>query len=150
MKRTDIFLPEIEKYYDATLLKILPDYGFGGKKLGHVIVTEGGKTLRMSGVPALSEHGVKGVGDMGIQTTQALELIRLQVERAGATWDDIIHFIFYFTDREQFHKKALPARWEYFKKHSKTGRAPLITSIGVTALMHPDMMIEIEATAVFD
>ena len=104
----------------------------------------------MSGYPALSEKGIVGVGDMGIQTTQALELIRMTVERAGATWDDIIHFLFYFTDRKQFHEKALPARWAFFKKHSKKNLAPCITSIGVTGLMHPDMMIEIEATAVFD
>jgi len=150
MRRTDIYLPEVEKMYDATLLKILPDYGFGGRKLGHAVVTEGGKTLRMSGYPAISEKGIVGKGDMGIQTTQALELIKLTVERAGATWDDIIHFIFYFTDRQQFHEKALPARWEFFKKHSRKRLSPCITSIGVTALMHPDMMIEVEATAVFD
>jgi hypothetical protein len=27
---------------------------------------------------------------------------------------------------------------------------PCVTSVGVVNLMHPDMMIEIEATAVFD
>lgn len=150
MKRTTIQLPEVEKMYDATLLKILPDYGFGGRKLCHAVVTEGGKTLRMSGYPAISVDGIVGKGDMGIQTTQALELVKLTVERAGGTWDDIIHMVFYFTDRKQFHEKALPARWEFFKKNSKTGVSPCITSIGVTGLMHPDMMIEIEATAVFD
>jgi len=30
------------------------------------------------------------------------------------------------------------------------GELPCITSIGVAALMHPDMLIEIEATAVWD
>jgi enamine deaminase RidA (YjgF/YER057c/UK114 family) len=150
MKRTDVYLPEVEKMYDATLLQILPDYGFGNKKLGHAVVTEGGKTLRMSGYPAISEKGIVGKGDMGIQTTQALELVKLTVERAGGTFDDIIHFIFYFTDRKEFHEKALPARWKFFKKHSRKGFAPCITSIGVTGLMHPDMMIEVEATAVFD
>jgi enamine deaminase RidA (YjgF/YER057c/UK114 family) len=150
MKRTDIYLPEVEKMYDATLLQILPDYGFGNKKLGHAVVTEGGKTLRMSGYPAISEKGIVGKGDMGIQTTRALELVKLTVERAGGTFDDIIHFIFYFTDRKEFHEKALPARWKFFKKHSRNGFTPCITSIGVTGLMHPDMMIEIEATAVFD
>ncbi len=150
MKRTNINLPEVEKMYDATLLEILPDYGFGGRNLPHAVVTEGGKTLRMSGFPAISEKGVLGKGDMGVQTAQALELVKLTIERAGGTWDDIIHIIFYFTDRKQFHEKALPARWEFFKKHSKTGVSPCITSIGVTELMHPDMMIEIEATAVFD
>jgi enamine deaminase RidA (YjgF/YER057c/UK114 family) len=54
------------------------------------------------------------------------------------------------TDRKQFHEKALPARWEFFKKNSKTGGFPCITSIGATELVHPDFLIEIEATAVFD
>jgi len=150
MKRTYVILPEVQKMYDGTLLQILPDYGFGKRKLPHAVVTEGGKTLRMSGYPAISEKGVIGKGDMGVQTTQALELVRLTVERAGGTWDDIIHIIFYFTDRKQFHEKALPARWEFFRKNSKTGEYPCITSVGVTELMHPDFLIEIEATAVFD
>ena len=87
MKRTEIYLPEVKKMYDATLLDILPDYGSGGKKLVHAVVTEKGKTLRMSGYPAISEKGVVGKGDMGIQTTQALELVKLTVESAGGTWD---------------------------------------------------------------
>jgi enamine deaminase RidA (YjgF/YER057c/UK114 family) len=72
------------------------------------------------------------------------------LEAAGAAWDDIVHMIFYYTDREQFWAKCIPARIEFFKKHSKTGKMPCVTSVGVTNLMHPDMMIEIEATAVFD
>jgi len=150
MKRTDVHLPEVKAMYDATLLEILPDYGFGGKQLTHAIVTEGGKVLRMSGFPAISDHGVVGKGDIGLQTTQALELIKLTVESAGGTWDDIIHLTFYFTDRKQFCEKGLPARWAFFKKHSKTGRSPCITSIGVKELMHPDYLIEIEAVAVWD
>ena len=150
MKRTDINSEEVKKMYDATLLEILPDYGFGNRKLPDAVVTEGGKTLRMSGFPAISENGIVGKGDMGIQTAQALELVKQTIERAGGTWDDIIHIIFYFTDRKQFHEKALPVRWEFFKKHSKSDASPCITSVGVTELMHPDMMIEIEATAVFE
>ncbi len=150
MKRTNIHLPEVKKMYEGTLRPIGTDWGFGGGNLGHAVVTEGGKVLRMSGYPAISENGIIGKGDMGIQTTHALELVNLTLERAGAKWDDVVHIIFYFTDREQFHKKAVPARAAFFKKRSKTGISPCITSIGVKELMHPDMMIEIEATAVID
>jgi enamine deaminase RidA (YjgF/YER057c/UK114 family) len=136
--------------YDATLLKIVPHYGFGRMGLTHTVVTEGGKTLKMSGYPAISDNGVVGKGDMGLQTTQALELVKLTVERAGGTWDDIIHITFYYTDLEQYHKKGNPARREFFEKHSKTGVPPACTSVGVQNLFHPDFMIEIEATAVFD
>lgn len=150
MKRRDIQIPEVKRAYDGTLLPIVPDYGVGGKNLGHAVVTEGGKTLRMSGFPAIGEKGVVGKGDMGIQTTYALEWVKLTVERAGGTWDDIIHMVFYFTDRKQFQEKSKPALAEFFKKNSKSDVSPCITSIGVKELFHPDFMIEIEATAVFD
>ncbi len=151
MKRTNVHVPEVKRMYDATLLGIVRDYGFGtGVKLAHAVVTEGGKTLRMSGFPAISEKGVVGKGDMGLQTTQALELVKLTVERAGGTWDDIVHFTVYFTDLKQFQEKSKPALWEFFKKHSKTGEPCASTSVGVTCLFHPDFMIEIDATAVFD
>jgi enamine deaminase RidA (YjgF/YER057c/UK114 family) len=76
--------------------------------------------------------------------------VKLTVERAGGTWDDIVHLIFYFTDRKQYHEKALPARWSFFKKYSKSAQSPCITGVGVTELMHPDFLIEIEATAVLN
>ncbi len=150
MQRQDIHLPEVKEMYDRTLLGgPIPAYGFGGRGFAHAVVTEGGKTLRMSGFPAISREGVVGKGDIGQQTTQALEHVLATLEAAGATWDDIVQMIFYFTDREQFWAKCIPARIAFFQKHSTASRLPCVTSVGVTALMHPDMMIEIEATAVF-
>ena len=61
-----------------------------------------------------------------------------------------VHFIFYFTDRDQFWNKGVPARGAFFEKYSKTKELPCVTSIMVAGLMTPDMMIEVEATAVFD
>jgi enamine deaminase RidA (YjgF/YER057c/UK114 family) len=142
--------PEVKAMYDATLLEILPDYGSGGKQLTHAVMTDAGKVLRMSGFPAIGDRGDVGKGDIGPQTTQALELIKLTIERAGATWDDITHLTFYFADRLQFCEKGIPARWAFFKKHSKTVRSSSITSIGVKELMHPDYLIEIEAVAVWE
>ena len=150
MKRTNIYMPEIKKMYDATLLPIIPDYGFGDGNISHAVVTEGGRVLRMSGYPAISESGIVGKGDMGAQVTRALELVRLTVERAGGTWDDIVHIYFFFTDRKEMHEKGVPARIEYFKKYSTSGVSPCVTGIGVKDLMHPDMMIEIEAPAVLE
>jgi enamine deaminase RidA (YjgF/YER057c/UK114 family) len=151
MTRNDIHLPAVKEMYDKTLLGgPIPAYGFGGRGFAHAIVTHGGKTLRMSGFPAISTDGVVGKGDIGAQTTQALQHVLSTLEAAGATWDDIVHMIFYYTNRDEFWAKCIPARIEFFKKHSKTGKLPCVTSVGVVNLMHPDMMIEIEATAVFD
>jgi enamine deaminase RidA (YjgF/YER057c/UK114 family) len=145
---TIIKLAHIEQYYDATLSPLIPEYK--GTSIAHGVVTTGRKTLRMSGYPAIGPNGIIGRDDMRAQTLQALEYVRQTVEAGGATWDDIVHLLFYFTDREAFHRRAVPARLEFCEMHSLDKRLPCITSIGVAALMHPDMMIEIEATAVWD
>lgn len=143
-----IFVPGIEDYYRATLTAIIPEYQ--GTKIAHGVVSTGCKTLRMSGYPAIGPKGIIGKGDMRVQTLQALEYVRQTVLAAGATWDDVVHILFYFIDREAFHRHAVQARREFFESHSSSKRIPCITAIGVAGLMHPDMMIEVEATAVWD
>ena len=147
MEKHRIVLPDIEQFYARTLHADIPEYQ--PIKIAHAIVTQGGKTLRMSGYPAIGPNGIIGKHDMRVQTLQALEYVKRTVEAGGAAWDDIVHMTFFFTDREKWHREAIPARIAFFQKHSKTGELPCITSIGVASLMHPDMLIEVEATAVW-
>jgi len=149
--RKTIIIPEVVEMYKQSVLTVAPTMGFGREVgLAHAVVTKGGKTLRMSGYPSISTGGLVGKGDMRAQMTQALENVRMTLEEAGATVDDIVHYAFYFTDREKFWAEGLPARAEFFNQHSKTKEPPCITSLMVAGLMTPDMMIEVEATAVFD
>lgn len=143
-----IKVPNIETYYAATLTPTIPEYQ--GTQIAHGVISTGKKTLRMSGYPAIGAAGIIGRGDMRIQTLQALEYVRQTVETAGATWDDVIHIIFYFTDREAFHHHSVQARKEFFERYSTLKQFPCITAVGVMGLMHPDMLIEAEATAVWD
>ena len=99
----------------ATLHEDIPEYQT--IKIAHAIVTQGGHTLRMSGYPAIGPDGIIGKGDMRVQTLQALEYVKRTVEAGGATWDDIVHMTFFFTDRDKFHREAIPARVEFFGKH---------------------------------
>jgi enamine deaminase RidA (YjgF/YER057c/UK114 family) len=148
MEKRRIVLPDIEQYYAGTLHRDIPEYQ--PVRIAHAIVTQGGKTLRMSGYPAIGPNGIIGKGDMRVQTLQALDYVKRTVEAAGAAWDDIVHMTFFFTDREKWHHEAIPARVAFFQKHSMSGELPCITSIGVASLMHPDMLIEVEATAVWE
>jgi len=148
MEKRRIVLPDIEQFYKGTLHKDIPEYQ--PIRIAHAIVTKGGNTLRMSGYPAIGPNGIIGKGDMRVQTLQALEYVKRTVEAGGAQWSDIVHMTFYFTNREKWHRDAIPARVEFFNRHLPGGELPCITSIGVAALMHPDMLIEIEATAVWD
>lgn len=148
MEKQRIVLPDIERFYAASLHRDIPEYQ--PVRIAHAIVTRGGYTLRMSGYPAIGAEGIAGKGDMRVQTLQALEHVKRTVEAGGADWNDIVHMTFFFTDREKFHREAIPARVEFFGRHSRGGLLPCITSIGVSALMHPDMLIEVEATAVWE
>jgi enamine deaminase RidA (YjgF/YER057c/UK114 family) len=133
--------------YMGSVASFIPEYGT--VRIAHAVVTQGGRTLRMSGWPAIGKRGIVGVGNMGQQMTEALTHVLRTVEDCGATWDDIIHLTIYFTDREKFWREGVPARSAFIAKHSKKKQTPCITSIGSSALMHPDMLIEVEATAVF-
>jgi hypothetical protein len=66
----------------ATLTPIIPEYK--PISIAHAVVTEGGKTLRMSGWPAVGPNGIIGRGDMRAQTLQAMDYVRQTVEAAGA------------------------------------------------------------------
>jgi enamine deaminase RidA (YjgF/YER057c/UK114 family) len=147
MQKRFFELPGMVDAYMGSLPALIPEYA--QVRIAHGVVTEGGRTLRMSGWPALGKDGIIGVGDMGRQMTVALTYCRETVEAAGATWDDVVHLLIYFTDREKYWRDGIPARQAFIHEHSKSGRSPCITAVGVSGLMHPDMLIEIEATAVF-
>jgi enamine deaminase RidA (YjgF/YER057c/UK114 family) len=139
--------PDGVEAYMGSVASFIPEYS--PVRIAHAVVTQGGRMLRMSGWPAISKHGIVGVGDMGVQMTAALTHCLRTVEGVGATWDDVVHLTIYFTDREKFWREGVPARSAFIAKHSKTKQTPCITSIGSSALMHPDMLVEVEATAVF-
>jgi enamine deaminase RidA (YjgF/YER057c/UK114 family) len=92
--------PEAVEAYMGSVASFIPEYA----------PAAGGRTLRMSGWPAISKNGIIGVGDMGRQMTAALSHVLRTVEGTGATWDDIIHLTIYFTDREKFWREGVPAR----------------------------------------
>ena len=84
-----IELPGMREVYMATLTQINPEYK--SISIAHEVVSEGGKTLRMSGWPAIDPQGIIGKGDMRVQTLQSMEYVHLRLSSAGATWDDIVY-----------------------------------------------------------
>jgi enamine deaminase RidA (YjgF/YER057c/UK114 family) len=85
MTKRFIELPGLREAYMATLTPIIPEYK--PISIAHGVVTEGGKTLRMSGWPAIGPGGIIGKGDMRAQTLQAMDYVRQTIEAAGATCD---------------------------------------------------------------
>jgi enamine deaminase RidA (YjgF/YER057c/UK114 family) len=147
MEKRFFEFPEAVEAYMGSVASKVPEYG--PVRIAHAVVVQGGRMLRMSGWPAIGKNGIIGIGDMGEQMTAALSHVLRTAEGVGATWDDIVHLTIYFTDREKFWRQGVPARSAFIAKHSKTKQSPCITSIGSSALMLPDMLVEVEAMAVF-
>jgi enamine deaminase RidA (YjgF/YER057c/UK114 family) len=110
--------------------------------VGYSRVVVRGDAAWVSGTTSLVDGTVAHPGDAAAQTRQALAIIRLALEKAGFTVADVVRTRMFVTDI---------SRWE------EIGRAhgevfgdvrPATTMVQVTALIDPDMLVEIEADAV--
>jgi enamine deaminase RidA (YjgF/YER057c/UK114 family) len=101
-----------------------------------------GDFVAVSGTTATDEHGrIVGAGQMYVQARQALMNIRAALERAGVSLHDVIRTRMFVTDIGRYAEAARAHR-ELF-----ADSPPATTMVEVHRLIHPDMMIEIEADA---
>jgi 2-iminobutanoate/2-iminopropanoate deaminase len=109
------------------------------------VKAEGKRLLFISGMTARDKEGnIVGKGDMRAQTRQVLENIKAVLDKAGATFDQIVKVTVFITDMSRF-QEIHEVRAQYFKKDY-----PASTMVQVSGLVSPEMMIEIEAVAVLD
>ena len=117
--------------------------GFG---LNHgVEVTGSTRTLFLSGQTASDADGAPlHPGDIVAQYKTAWQCLMDALESAGMGADNLVRLNFYTTDVPAF----MEAADQIMPVHGEAGATIASTLLGVTALYHPDTMIEIEATAV--
>jgi reactive intermediate/imine deaminase len=110
----------------------------------HVVaVPPGGRLVFCAGAVALGPDGnVVAEGDIVGQTRQVMENLRLALEAAGATFDDVVKVTNYVVDVNDW-RRVLPVRAEYL-----TEPYPASTFVEVSALIFPELLIEVEAVAV--
>ena len=83
-------------------------------------------------------------GDMRAQLTQALNNLETVLDSAGFKMSDVARLNFYTTDVD-----GLMEAWPLlYNRLTETVCRQASTLLGVTRLYHPDILIEIEATAV--
>ena len=112
-------------------------------RYSQAILTDGGKLLFIAGQTASDKDGnVVGVGDIEAQAKQVFEKIKIIVEEAGGTLDDIVKTTVYITDAK-YREGQRKVRSQYIK-----GDPPTSTLIIVKGLARDEFLIEVESVAV--
>ncbi|MGD1222085.1 RidA family protein [Streptomyces krungchingensis] len=118
----------------------------------HVAVGTGSRHVHVSGQVARNADGTPvALGDLAGQVAQALRNTALGLRGAGATFADVLRLTFYVT-------KWSPEKIDDFMTGVETVadeiglRLPMppASLIGVDHLFEPDVLVEVEATAVLD
>lgn len=100
-----------------------------------------GNRIEVSGTTPVRDGKVVGLGDCYLQTKTTLEVIIKAVEDAGGSVTDIIRTRVFLTDMSQW-QEAARAHGEIFGEIR-----PASSFIGTSALINPDWLVEIEASA---
>jgi len=103
------------------------------------------RVLRCAGQTSVSAEGAPmRAGDMAAQIAQALDNLETVLKAADMALSNVVDLTVYVTDMD--------AALQHFAvaggRLAGAGIQPAITLIGVTRLFSPDIMIEIQATAV--
>lgn len=115
------------------------------KKFGYVRALREGNRIEVAGTCSISPGGeIVGKGDMYRQTHYSISIIQKAIEELGGTLNSVVRTRIYTTDISQYESIAQAHR-EYFG-----GVEPVSTLVEVTKLIHPDLLVEIEATASLD
>lgn len=111
--------------------------------VGYVRAVRVGHTIEVSGTAAVDESGqVVGPGDLFVQTQFILQKIERALQAAGASRDDIVRTRMYLVDIDRWEEVARAHR-QFF-----TSVRPAATAVEVSRLIDPDLLVEIEATAI--
>lgn len=113
------------------------------KAVGYSRAVRVGGLIEVAGTTAVDEGGaVVGVDDPYRQAQYALEKIGLALRAAGAGFGDVIRTRIFVTDIDRWEEVGR-AHGEVFSEIR-----PASTLVQVASLVRPDLLVEIEATAV--
>lgn len=104
--------------------------------------------LLISGTASIDERGnTVHVGDLRAQTRRTFSNITGLLESEGATWRDVVRTTCYLRDIERDYQAFNEERSAFYREQRLS---PLPASTGIQAILcRPDLLIEIEAIAMF-
>ena len=109
------------------------------------VVEGAGRVLLCAGQTSVDENGVpQHGGDMGAQVALALDNLEAVLDDAGMGLANVVRLNIYTTDVDSFFASYEAAA----SRVAAAGVAPPGTLLGVGRLAFPELMVELEATAV--
>lgn len=110
--------------------------------VGYSRAVKAGNLIEVSGTTAVLDGVVQCKGDLYGQTLRCLEIIEQALISTGSSMSDVIRTRIYVTDISRW-EEAAKAHAQYFKDVR-----PATTMVEVSKLIDPDMLVEVEATAI--
>ncbi len=114
-------------------------------------IASGSRLVFLAGQVARDGEGRPvGAGDLAAQVEQAYRNIGTALKEIGGSFDDVAKLTIYVVD---WHPDKMPLLGEGVARAAAAmGVDPVkpITLLGVAALGEPDLLVEVEATAVLD
>lgn len=109
-----------------------------------LVVPAGSRLVLIGGQNSVDKDGKLVDGDLGAQTTKALENLKLCLDAAGAGIEDLVKVTIYIVGDIDI----MPGFEAWTKFAGQPTNPPLVTGVKVVALNRPGVIVEIEAMAV--
>ncbi|HUY14802.1 MAG TPA: RidA family protein [Terriglobia bacterium] len=111
--------------------------------VGYARAVQAGEVVYVSGTTGTDPSGkVLAPGDAYAQTKQAIENVKNALSRLGLTLEHVVRTRIYVTEIDRWQEVAKAHAESFGEIH------PATTLVGVSRLLDPNMIVEIEATAV--